>query len=292
MTQQSSRRAFLRHASALSMAGVAAPWALNLAALSQASAATAADYKALVCVFMLGGNDGHNMLVPLAGPALAAYRAARGSLALPDGNTAVLPVTALDGTPYGLNGGLASLHPLWAQGRFAVLANTGMLVQPVTRPQFLSSAVPLPTNLFSHADQIQQMQSGIPSTSSGTGWGARAADVMQPSNGASTFPATVSIAGPALFCAGNIVQSASLLPGFNLDPSGLNLWPASAAAARLNGLQQVLEFDRASRSYNPPTKSAKTLWISMPYSRADPPPSRRLFPPRAWAINSSKSPRS
>ena len=209
-------------------------------ALAQASQP---DYKALVCLFMAGGNDAHNTVVPLTQSEFNAYKSARGTIALPDNNGTLLPVVTPGGTPFGLNPGLAAIHPLWAQGRFAVLANTGMLVQPVTRPQFLSSAVPLPTNLFSHADQIQQMQSGIPSTSSGTGWGARAADVMQPSNGASTFPATVSIAGPALFCAGNIVQSASLLPGFNLDPSGLNLWPASAAAARLNGLQQVLEFD-------------------------------------------------
>ncbi len=93
-----------------------------------------------------------------------------------------------DGTPFGFNPGLQALYPLWGQGRLAVLANTGMLVQPVTRTEFLTNAVPLPTNLFSHADQMQQMQSGIPSTSGGTGWGGRAADVMQPLNGTSSFP--------------------------------------------------------------------------------------------------------
>jgi uncharacterized protein (DUF1501 family) len=201
------------------------------------------DYKALVCLFLSGGSDSHNMIVPQTQAALNAYKAARGSLALPDNNGPLLPIVTPDGTPFGLNPGLLAIHPLWAQGKLAVLANTGMLVQPVTRPQFLTNAVPLPTNLFSHADQVQQMQSGIPSTSGGTGWGARAADVMQPLNGASTFPTTVSISGQALFCHGKVVQSASLLPGFNLDVSGMSLWPQAAADARKTGLQQILQFD-------------------------------------------------
>lgn len=201
------------------------------------------DYKALVCVFLSGGSDGHNTIVPLTQSELNIYKAARGSLALPDGNGPLLPVETLTGTPFGLNPAFVAIHPLWAQGRLAVLANTGMLVQPVTRAEFLANSVPLPTNLFSHSDQIQQMQTGIPSASGGTGWGARAADVMQPLNGSSSFPATVSISGPALFCKGNVVQSASLFPGFNLDVSGMSLWPQAAADARKAGLQQVLQFD-------------------------------------------------
>ena len=177
------------------------------------------DYKALVCIFLSGGNDSHNMVVPLSGPDYTAYRAARGSLSLPDGNGALISVQNIDGVPYGLNPGLQALAPFWSQGSLAVLANTGMLVQPVSRTQFLSNAVPVPTNLFSHSDQIQQMHSGVPSTSGGTGWGGRAADVVQTLNGASSFPSAISIAGPALFCKGAAIQSASLWPGFNLDAS-------------------------------------------------------------------------
>jgi uncharacterized protein (DUF1501 family) len=183
------------------------------------------------------------MLVPLSQAQLAAYRTARGSLALPDSNGALLPVETPDGAPYGLNPGLTTLHPFWRQGRLAVLANTGMLVQPVTRAEFLAKAAPLPTNLFSHSDQIQQMQSGEPSSSGATGWGARAADAVHPMNGGATFPATVSLNGPSLFCRGRIVRSASLVPGLNLDFSGMSLWPQSAADARKAGLQQILQFD-------------------------------------------------
>ncbi len=204
---------------------------------------TTPDYKALVCVFLAGGNDGHNTVVPLAQTQFNAYRAARGGLALPDNNGALLQVVTPDGTPFGLNPGLAAIHPLWAQGKLAVLANAGMLVQPVTRTQFLANAVPVPTNLFSHSDQTQQMQSGVPSTSGGTGWGGRAADLVQTLNGTSTFPTAVSIAGPSLFCMGNVIRSASLFPGFNLDMSGMGIWPAAAANARKTGVQQVLQFD-------------------------------------------------
>lgn len=201
------------------------------------------DYKALVCVFLQGGNDGHNTIVPLTQSEFNAYRAARGSLALPDSNGPLAQVLAPDGSPYGLNPGLAPLVPLWNQGKFAVLANVGNLVRPVTRADYLANAAQVPTNLFSHADQVQQMHSGIPSSSGGSGWGGRAADQVQSLNGISTFPTAFSIAGPALFCTGNIIQSASLLPGFNLDVTGMQLWPQSAAEARTRGYQQILQFN-------------------------------------------------
>src|SRR6185295_1666471 len=132
-------------------------------------------------------------------PQFNAYKAARGSLGLPDSNGPLLPIVTPDGTPYALNNGLSAIHPLWAQGKLAVLANTGMLVQPVSRPQYLANAVKVPTNLFSHSDQIQQMQTGIPSTSGGTGWGGRAVDQVQSLNANSSFPAAISISGPSLF---------------------------------------------------------------------------------------------
>ncbi len=204
---------------------------------------TPPDYKALVCVFLNGGNDGHNVIVPLTQSQFNAYKAARGTLALPDGNGALLPVQTPLGTPYGLNPGFSAIHPLWASGQLAFVANVGNLVQPINRNQYLGNAAPVPTNLFSHSDQTQQMQTGIPSTSGGTGWGARAADVLNLLNGTSTFPAGVSTAGRSLFCTGNVISSASLLPGFDLDVSGMSLWPQAATQGRVNGLQQVLKFD-------------------------------------------------
>lgn len=201
------------------------------------------NYRALVCIFLAGGNDGHNTIVPLNQAHFNAYRAARGTLSLPDSNGPMAQVVASDGTPFGLNQGLTSIRPLWNQGRLAVAANVGMLVQPLSRTQYLQNAVKVPTNLFSHADQLQQMQSGVPSPSAGSGWGGRAADQLLSLNGTSTFPAAFSIAGPALYCNGGVIKSAALLPGFNLDVAGTQLWPQSAADARKLGLQQILQLN-------------------------------------------------
>ena len=216
--------------------------------LAQSSGA-ASDYKALVCVFLTGGNDGHNTIVPLTQSAFNAYKQARGGLALPDNNGPLVQVQTSNGTPYGLSNGLRFLQNLWAPssttpGRLAMLANVGMLNEPVTRQQYLNPppALSLPTNLFSHPDQQQQMQSSI-NGGGGPGWGGRAADELQAMNSGAAFPAAVSLSGPALFCTGSSIQSTSLFPGFDCDMAGMTLWPASAGTARMTGLQQVLQFD-------------------------------------------------
>ena len=219
------------------LAGAARFGAMN--ALAQAPA----DYKALVCVFLFGGNDSNNMIVPQAQSEYNAYRSIRGGLALPDTSAQLLTVNAASGTPYAVSNGLADIHPLWGQQKFAVVANVGMLVQPTTRAQFLANSVPLPSNLFSHSDQILQMQAGAPNTGVGSGWAGRVADAMASANTGSSFPSSISMDGPQLFCRGNIVQSASLIPGFDSALYGMDMWPASAAAARRQGLQEILALD-------------------------------------------------
>ncbi|MBL8227210.1 MAG: DUF1501 domain-containing protein [Bryobacterales bacterium] len=231
-----TRRDFLRTAAA-----AAGMLGIERFGMMSALAQTAPNYKALVCVFLFGGNDGHNTVVPMGTQAYNAYKAARGGLALPTANTQLLPVNAANGTPFGLNSGLQAIHPLWAQKRLAVVANMGMLVQPTSRAQFLANAVPLPTNLFSHSDQVVQMQSGAPNTGVGTGWAGRVADAV--TTGPVGFPPSVSLAGPQLFCTGNKVQSASLIPGFDLSLGGMSIWPQSAADGRKTAFQEMLTFD-------------------------------------------------
>lgn len=204
----------------------------------------ASDYKALVCVFLLGGNDGNNMVVPMSQAEFNAYKAIRGNLALPDTSAKLMAVqNSADGAPYGLNDGLKGLLPLWAQGKLAAVANMGNLVRPTTRTEYLANAAPVPTNLFSHSDQTSQTQSGFPNTGGGTGWAGRVADAANPMNGAATFPASISMSGPALFCTGGVVQSASLIPDFDLSLYGMDLWPAAASQARKAALQELLTFD-------------------------------------------------
>ena len=230
----STRRAFLQRASAL----------VGAATLGSAQGQTTPPgYKALVCVFMLGGNDGHNTVVPLSSAAYSAYRSIRGGLSLPDGNTSLLNVTTPAGVPYGLNSGLLAIHPQWAAGKLAVVANVGMLARPTTRAEILAGTARLPSNLYSHADQIVQMQTGDANGSGGTGWAGRSADAVQALNGTSRFPASISTAGSALFCAGASVQSASLMPGFEMGAYGMSAWPDSAAAAKVTALNQILTMD-------------------------------------------------
>lgn len=233
-----SRRSLLRFAG--SAASVAAFGKLaGMSALAQ----TAPDYKALVCIFLAGGNDSHNMVVPQETNAYATYRSARRALSLPDGNTRLLPVNTRAGSAYAFNDGLNAVAPLWEQQRLAVVANVGMLVQPTTRAEYLARSVPLPTNLFSHSDQIIAKQAGDPFGSAGSGWVGRIADAVGNLNGAARFPAAFSIAGNALMINGNAIRSATLYPGFDLSAEGMNAWPASAANARAQGLQEVLSFD-------------------------------------------------
>lgn len=233
-----SRRNFLRAGGTLAtVAGLGRFGAMN--ALAQ----PASNYKALVCIFLFGGNDSHNMVIPQSQTPFNAYKSIRGSLALPDGNAKLLPITTRNGTPYAFTDGLTSIAPLWASGQLAVVANVGMLVGPTTRAQYLAGSTSLPTNLFSHADQVIAMQAGNPYGSGGTGWAGRIADQVQPMNGAASFPASISMSGSALFCAGNVVQSASLIPGFDLTLNGMSAWPASAASARMQALQEIITFD-------------------------------------------------
>jgi len=233
-----SRRSFLRFAG--SAAGMAA---LGRLAGTTAFAQSAPDYKALVCIFLFGGNDSHNMVVPQEAAAYATYRAARRALSLPDGNTKLLPINARAGTAYAFNDGLAGIAPLWAEGKLAVIANVGMLAAPTTRAQYLAKSVPLPTNLFSHADQVIAKQAGDAFGSGGSGWVGRIADMVNGLNGAARFPAAFSISGSALMPTGSIVQPATLYPGFDLTSDGMSAWPASAAAARAQGLAEVITFD-------------------------------------------------
>ena len=204
MTTPSSRREFLKRASAVSMTGVAAPWALNLAAMGEAAAAAATDYKALVCVFLYGGNDYANTVVPYDTASHAAYTSQRAAIAIDRASlsgTVLNPTTALPGgRQYALAPELAPLVPLFDAGKMAVMLNVGTLVQPTTKLQFTNKSAPLPPKLFSHNDQQSVWQSSAPEGST-SGWGGRMGDLFAAGNGNATFTC-VSVAGNAVFLSG------------------------------------------------------------------------------------------
>jgi uncharacterized protein (DUF1501 family) len=168
-----------------------------------AMAQSPANYKALVCIFMFGGNDGNNTVVPIAtaSQGYQNYLNVRQGLALAQGS--LLPISAQGGlSTYGLHPKLVEIQQLYLQKKVAVMANVGMLVKPTSRAQYLGQAVQVPQNLFSHSDQQDQWQTSFPNSFSPTGWAGRTADVVQSLNAPSTFPTIVSVAGSSLFCEG------------------------------------------------------------------------------------------
>ena len=241
-----SRRAFLQRASALSLAGAAAPWALNLAALGEAAAATASDYKALVCVFLYGGNDYANTLVPYDAASYALYQAQRPNLAYArsalDG-TVLAPVTPLAaGRQYALAPELAPLLPIFDAGRMAVLLNIGTLVQPTTKAQYTANSVPLPPKLFSHNDQQSVWQSSSPEGAT-SGWGGRLGDVFEAGNGNSTFTC-VNVSGNAVFLSGHSAVQYQVSPSGSVPLAALKT-PLFGSTACSDALRALVTAPRA-----------------------------------------------
>jgi uncharacterized protein (DUF1501 family) len=244
MHNNQSRRSFLKRASALSVAGVAAPWALNLAAMAEASAATASDYKALVCVFLYGGNDYANTLVPYDGASYAAYQQMRPSFAY--AHAALSPTvlkpsaTPLDSSgmahTYALAPELAPLLPLFDAGRMGVILNVGTLVQPTTKLQYTNKSVKLPPKLFSHNDQQSVWQSSSPEGAT-SGWGGRIGDLFESGNGNATFTC-VNVSGNAVFMSGKSAVQYQVSTGGSVPLAGLKapLFGSSACSEALRTL--------------------------------------------------------
>ena len=246
-----SRRAFLKRASALSVMGSAAPWALSLSAMAEAAAATASDYKALVCVFLYGGNDYANTVVPYDQASYDAQYALRGNLRIDRGAlTANLlnPTAALpDGRQYALAPELAPLVPLFNAGQMAVLLNVGTLVQPTTLAQYQARSVPLPPKLFSHNDQQSYWQSSSPEGAT-SGWGGRLGDLFASGNGNATFT-SMGVSGNAVYLAGKSAVQYQVTPSGAVAVNGVRA-PLFGSAAASSALQALMTGARAQQLEN------------------------------------------
>ncbi|MES2149018.1 MAG: DUF1501 domain-containing protein [Pseudomonadota bacterium] len=240
-----SRRAFLKRASALSMAGIATPWALNLAAMAEASAATATDYKALVCVFLYGGNDYANTVVPYDASSYAAYQGFRPSFAYARDSltaTALTPLVAPKDSAgfthqYALAPELAPLLPLFNAGKLGVMLNVGTLVQPTTKLQYTNKTVKLPPKLFSHNDQQSVWQSSSPEGAT-SGWGGRIGDLFQAGNSNATFTC-VNVSGNAVFLSGQSAVQYQVSTSGSVPMTGLKS-PLFGSAAATNALRTLI----------------------------------------------------
>ena len=215
LANEIERRAFLQRTGQLAMMGAASSYALGLAGIGEAAAfSNAGGYKALVCVFLYGGNDYANTLIPYDAANYARYAAIRGQagseaaagIALARAslaNTVLTPPsgqTLTDNITYGLAPTMPRLKALYDQGVMAPLLNVGPLITPITRVQFDNGSVPRPAKLFSHNDQQSTWQSSQPEGAP-SGWGGRMGDLALTSNTNAMFTA-INATGNAVFLSG------------------------------------------------------------------------------------------
>jgi uncharacterized protein (DUF1501 family) len=222
MANPISRRDFFRQ-SACSAVGYTALtsaildlWAVN------AAAQDASDYKALVCVFLAGGNDASNVFLPRTGGSYAAYANLRGSLALPSETVLPLNPQNPDGVDYGLHPSLVGLQTLFHEGHLAVMRNVGTLVAPTTRADYLKGGALVPPQLFSHNDQQVLWQTSVPDHNVRTGWGGRMADLLRSLNSASQVSMLISLAGTNTFQIGREVFQYPVGSSGSVSLSGFN----------------------------------------------------------------------
>lgn len=218
---ETTRRAFIRQAAcaALGTTGLVST-ILDLRKLS--AAPLSGDYKALVCLFLYGGNDANNVLIPNDIAAYNTYAAARGNLAIPKNSLNPLAINTGDGRNYGFHPALTELASLFNQGKLTMVANVGTLVAPTTRADYINGTAAVPINLFSHEDQSVQWMTSVPDRADlRTGWGGRTADLAASLNGNSRVSLALSIAGTNTFEVGNTVIPYLISPDGSLGLRGL-----------------------------------------------------------------------
>jgi uncharacterized protein (DUF1501 family) len=248
---QQSRRQFLRTASLATMSGMyASPFILGLNSLAAMAQGTgASDYRALVCVFLQGGNDGHGTVIATDSASFSAFTQARsGAPGLAYPLSSLLPITpntSQNGRTFALNPYLTGVQNLFNSGRAAIVANTGTLIAPATKAQVQANSVPLPASLFSHFDQTAAWQAIASNggSSEHMGWGGSVADLIESMNMNSNSMFTcISTAGIALFLSGQTSFQLNVTPAGPIPISGLAN-PLFGSQAGSSALASILTAD-------------------------------------------------
>lgn len=246
-----SRRDFFRRTSCMALSAAAASAGLrklglmNLYASERAAQSTQqAGYKALVCIFMSGGNDSTNMVVPMDATPYTQYSQIRPPLAIPLGN--LLPLKPLAAGNFGLHPQMTELQNLFNLNKAAIVANVGPLIQPTTRTTYRNGTAKRPFQLFSHSDQVQIFETAIANSPTRVGWAGRIADKVNFMNAGSAFPMVTSVSGSAVFGQGITTRPLTISTGaLNqvLVLSGFNATPE--AIARRNSMDFLRTIDRS-----------------------------------------------
>ena len=230
-----NRRTLLKHSSWAAMAQLAGISPLRaISALAQSSSAN--DYKALVCLFLRGGNDSNNMIVPLTGGQYSSYNTARGPLALAQNS-----LLAMKGQPYGLHPALGNLNAAFSSGQAAMIANVGPLVQPTTAAQYKAAQVSLPDALMSHEDQQQVWETGGYHSGTGPGWAGLMADKIAATYNSSNLPMVTLLGQATNFGLGT--ETAPFNANLYSQPSGFWCSAGNYCYPRTDAAQQLLTFN-------------------------------------------------
>lgn len=268
-----NRRDFLRRAIAGALGGVSLYSALG--SLSLVAAATAAkgslfsDYKALVCVFLFGGNDSFNTVVPYSSQAYSVYQATRPAMAIAQADAQALALNPLalvgglpggpasDGASYGLHPSLPELRTLFNSQQAAIIANVGPLLGPISQADYRSNPGLAPPQLFSHDDQANFWQTSRPDDANADGWGGRIADLLYAGNPNQQLPMTLSLFGQSLFQRGSQIDQYVMNPYGVEDIAYLDVYQNEPGIAAFHALHaEGVQAHRFERAYGAATRRA------------------------------------
>jgi uncharacterized protein (DUF1501 family) len=253
-----TRRSFLRRSALFAGAGAAAGTLRDMKLINSLMAADPpTDYKALVCVFLAGGNDANNWIVPTDNTTYAQYAAGRGNLVLPSGSLLPLrtgpngsdPLYNYQGRTYGFHPACAGLQTLWGEKKLSIVQNVGTLVRPTTKANYTSGlAAYRPPQLFSHSDQVTQWQTSIPDQPPATGWGGRIADIYNSvANPAGNISMSVSLNGANTLQIGNLVSQyhVSTAGAVVMNATGSGGGLMGATGVRQKAIQSILDLNHS-----------------------------------------------
>ncbi len=272
-----TRRQFLVHSGCGALSAAALLSGLGRFALIDALAQSgeAADYKALVCVFLFGGNDANNVLIPYTN--YADYGSVRGSatFAVPQANLLQVNPPSTPGLTFGLHPKFGdafmtnpSLYALWTQQKAAIVCNTGPLVRPLTRDEY-RAGLARPYQLFSHSDQQNLWQTSYASSPRQTGWGGLTADRTGGSGG--NFPTISSIAGVTVFSTGQNTRPLVLSPAPTTLGQSLRLFRTTDQQAIIDALTADGQDAMPSLIRGAAQISKSALDVSLALGNSDPP---------------------
>lgn len=211
------------------------------------------DFKALVCLFLAGGNDANNLIVPSDAATYADYAAGRGALALPQASLLSITPRTTDGRAWGLHPALGTnpdgtaggLKGMFDQGKVAVVANVGTLAYPLTQAQYNSRPDMRPFQLFSHSDQQVEWQSSIADKPFTTGWGGRLADLTNAFNSNNKVSMAITLAGHNSFQVGKSVTQYAVGTNGAIALTGSSTSATSQPGIRTAALNDALAAQNA-----------------------------------------------